>query len=311
MHSGYAINTFLGSILVIILIYLEYVNSRYSSDRVQKRRFCYLLIITFIFLATDFLYSLPGGENSVIHMILNFIPVVLSVCVLIVFGRLFKLIAFVAVTLLLVSYTVLLCAGIIDILARPIWPFLAAFLLYTYFIIVQKETMIDNLTEFENRYSFNEFVNGLSRRKAGESWNVTIIDLDRTRDINNTYGHLEGDNAIRSLAAVLKNCVRKTDFVARYGGDEFALVTRAENNVEGLIKEIKTELDKYNQKSRKPYILDIVCGSDIYTTGKNKSIDEFLKHIDEMMHSRKQEHRRTGDVETTDRAQAAGPGGTV
>ncbi|MCL2244605.1 MAG: GGDEF domain-containing protein [Treponema sp.] len=310
------LNTFLGSILVIILIYVEYVNSRYSSDRVQKKRFCYLLIITFIILLADFVYSLSGGISYGIHMVLNFIPVLLTVCVLLMFSRIFKVITFIAVPLLLVLFMVGVCAhtssgdSIISVYAKPIWPFLAAFLLYTYFIIVQKETRIDNLTGFENRYSFNEFVNGLSRRKASESWLILIIDMDRTRDINNNYGHLEGDNAIRSLAAVIKNCVRKTDFVARYGGDEFALVTKSETSADVIIKDIKEELSRYNEKSRKPYKIGIICGSDIYKTGTNRQVEEFINHIDSMMHDQKQEHRRTSDEQTASRPQAAA-GGTV
>ena len=311
MHPGYVLNTFLGSLLVIILIYVEYITSRYSSDRVQKKRFCYLLIITFLFLITDFLYSLPGGTNYAIHMVLNFIPVLLAVCVLVIFSRIYKIITFVAVPLLLILFMVGVCTDIISVSAKPIWPFLSAFFLYTYFIIVEKETRIDNLTGLENRYSFNEFANGISRRKAGESWLVLIIDIDRTRDINNTYGHLEGDNAIRSFSAVLKNCVRKTDFVARYGGDEFAVVTKSESNIESLIKDIKEELSRYNEKSRKPYKIDVICGYDVYKTGTLKPVEEFLKHIDDMMHEQKQERRRTSDVQTPDRLQAAGSGGTV
>jgi len=311
MHPGYVLNTFLGSLLVIILIYVEYVNSRYSSDRVQKKRFCYLLVVTLVFLLTDFLYSLPGGTNYVIHMVLNFIPVLLTACVLVIFSKTYKVITFIIVPLLLILFMVGLCINFISVSAKPIWPFLTAFLLYTYFIIVQKETRVDNLTGFENRYSFNEFANGLSRRRAGESWVVLIIDLDRTRDINNTYGHLEGDNAISSLAIVLRNCIRKTDFVARYGGDEFALITKSESDVEKLIKEIKEELSRYNEKSRKPYKIDIVCGYDVYKTGTHKPVEEFLNQIEEMMHGKKQEHRRTSDAETSERLQAAGSGGTV
>jgi len=257
------------------------------------------------------LYSLPGGTNYVIHMVLNFIPVLLTVCVLVIFSKMFKVITFIIVPLLLVLFMVGLCTDFINVYAKPIWPFLGAFFLYTYFIIVQKETRIDNLTGFENRYSFNEYANSLSQRKAGESWIVLIIDLDRTRDINNTYGHLEGDNAIRSLAAVLKNCLRKTDFVARYGGDEFALVTKSESNIDNLIKDIKEELSRYNEKSRKPYKIEVVFGSDVYKTGTQKPVEEFLQHIDDMMRDQKQEHRRMSDIETSDRLQAAGSGGTV
>jgi diguanylate cyclase (GGDEF)-like protein len=50
---------------------------------------------------------------------------------------------------------------------------------------------------------------------------VMSIDVDRLKDVNDTYGHVAGDELLRGAAAVLVNSLRETDFVARIGGDEF------------------------------------------------------------------------------------------
>jgi diguanylate cyclase (GGDEF)-like protein len=126
-----------------------------------------------------------------------------------------------------------------------------------------------------------------------------MIDIDDIRVINNTYGHLEGDNALRKLAAVIKTCVRSTDFASRYGGDEFILATKVEYGIEDLLKKIKEELVKYNEKNKKPYQLSISYGFDMYTAGT--PIEEFINHLDELTKKQKMDLRRTGDEKTGER----------
>jgi len=160
---------------------------------------------------------------------------------------------------------------------------------------------MDNLTGFKNRYSFNEFTDDLSKRRTGESWIISKIDMDNTRKLNSTYGHLEGDNALRSLAAVIKSCVKKTDFAARYDGDEFVLASKLKNgqdrkNVENYMKDIKDALSRHNEKSQKPYKIGIVYGYGVYTADGNISINDFMKDIDDHMHREKEDRRRTGDA---------------
>jgi diguanylate cyclase (GGDEF)-like protein len=180
--------------------------------------------------------------------------------------------------------------------AKIIWYCIAALFLYIYLKTAKNEARIDTLTGLGNRYSFNEFTGGLSRQKSGESWIIVKLDLDHTKEINNAYGYLEGDNAICRLASVIKNCVRKTDFTARYSGDEFIIATKLEYGIENLIKKIREELASYNEKSRKPYRLEISYGFDIFKTDGSRQIEEFLNHIDELMYKHKEERRRAGDT---------------
>jgi diguanylate cyclase (GGDEF)-like protein len=245
MHPAYVpLNTFFGSLLVIILVYAENVTNRYSSNYKHTKLFRCLLIAAFVLMLADFLLSLFHGGNQIISMI---------------------------------------------------WPIGAALLLYKYFSIVHKETKVDNLTGFGNRYSFNEFTTDLSRRKTVESWIMVMIDLDETKRINFTYGHLEGDEALRNLASIIKKCSRKTDHVFRYGGDEFVLATKLKYGVEELMKCIKEEVASHNAKKQKPYIIEITYGFDIFTTDKSRSIDDLMKHIDELLCRQKDDRRRTGD----------------
>jgi diguanylate cyclase (GGDEF)-like protein len=107
---------------------------------------------------------------------------------------------------------------------------------------------------------------------------------------------MEGDNALRDMAAIIKKCVRGTDFAARYGGDEFVLATRVENGIADLINAIKIEAIKLNEKNIRPYKIDISYGFGIYTADGTSPIGTFLNHIDELMYKQKEEHRRAGDI---------------
>jgi len=84
----------------------------------------------------------------------------------------------------------------------------------------------DSVTGLSNRAAFLERL-GLEfarARRSGTRFAVLYLDLDHFKDINDTLGHPTGDKLLRAVAERLKNCVRETDMVARFGGDEFAVL---------------------------------------------------------------------------------------
>jgi len=185
-----------------------------------------------------------------------------------------------------------------SIYTKIIWPFISALLLFIYLFLIIKENKIDSLTGLDNRYSFFELTGRISRSRSGESWMFAMVDINNFRSINEIYGNLEGDNALRNFAQIVKKCSRKTDFAARYGGDEFVLVNKAENGLDNLISKINQELNIHNDNNEKPYNIEISYGIDTYTADGNKSIDDFLSHIDKFMHKHTDESRRAGDLKT-------------
>jgi diguanylate cyclase (GGDEF)-like protein len=184
-----------------------------------------------------------------------------------------------------------------------------------YFFIIQTDSKIDALTGLGNRNSFNEFVSKLSaaggihsrpkfpeqrlfkRKSPFDSYSIVMIDMDHFKAINDTLGHLEGDNALRDMAGIIKNCVRNSDFAARYGGDEFILAVRAEYDIVSLLGRIQAAIDDLNAKNERPYKLQISYGHDVYNVHSGISITDFLKHIDGLMYKHKNERRRSSDKE--------------
>jgi diguanylate cyclase (GGDEF)-like protein len=106
---------------------------------------------------------------------------------------------------------------------------------------------------------------------------------------------LEGDNALRDMAAIIKGCIRHSDFAARYGGDEFVLATKAEYDIEKLLERLQQAITLQNEKKARPYKIEISYGYDVFTPHSDQSIEKFLAHIDGLMYQNKAERRRKED----------------
>ena len=96
----------------------------------------------------------------------------------------------------------------------------------TRFEQTQHESHTDPLTGLPNRRSLDrQFETGLAQAARSEgSVSVIVLDLDRLKEINDTYGHEAGDRALRTIGSVLRTTVRQTDLCARFAGDEFIVV---------------------------------------------------------------------------------------
>lgn len=80
----------------------------------------------------------------------------------------------------------------------------------------------DSLTGFLNRRSFEEKIEKFLRKPMSYG-TFFMMDMDNFKSVNDTYGHLAGDELILTFVNIIKNCVREQDFVCRVGGDEFAI----------------------------------------------------------------------------------------
>jgi diguanylate cyclase (GGDEF)-like protein/PAS domain S-box-containing protein len=89
-----------------------------------------------------------------------------------------------------------------------------------------KRALRDSLTGLPNRAAFVERLQEAfaSGKRGGRGFAVLYLDLDRFKEVNDTLGHAAGDRLLQEVAARLKGAVRDTDFIARFGGDEFAIL---------------------------------------------------------------------------------------
>ncbi len=92
--------------------------------------------------------------------------------------------------------------------------------------MLARQTRVDASTGILNRPSWEAAVESELRRvkRGGASASLMMIDIDHFKTINDRYGHLAGDEVIRSTASVIQGCIREMDVPGRYGGDEFGLL---------------------------------------------------------------------------------------
>ncbi|MEG6566695.1 sensor domain-containing diguanylate cyclase [Thermoanaerobacterium saccharolyticum] len=91
---------------------------------------------------------------------------------------------------------------------------------------ISKRSITDPLTKTYNRRFFDQILHDSIAKSSIEKTPVSLImlDVDRFKQINDTYGHMVGDTVLREIASRIKNCVRNNDIVARYGGEEFSVI---------------------------------------------------------------------------------------
>jgi diguanylate cyclase (GGDEF)-like protein len=156
---------------------------------------------------------------------------------------------------------------------------------------LEAESLTDALTGLNNRRGF--MIHGeqhlkLARRNL-EPIVMLFIDLDRFKEINDTYGHAEGDRALQETAAVLKRSLRESDIKARIGGDEFVglALNASEAGAQALRVRLETALTDINVQRNLPYTLTCSVGLFRCQPEPSVTMEELLKRADELMYEEK------------------------
>src|SRR5262249_42309539 len=91
---------------------------------------------------------------------------------------------------------------------------------------IYRLTTVDGLTQIANRRFFEDTLEREVSRshRYGRDLSLVMMDLDRFKDVNDSYGHLSGDQVLKRVAQALQERIRREDTLARYGGEEFALL---------------------------------------------------------------------------------------
>lgn len=155
----------------------------------------------------------------------------------------------------------------------------------------------DLLTGAYNRNYFNEtIVRDIERAKRhDEHLSFIMLDVNGFKLINDTYGHLHGDGVLRACADILRQCVRKSDFLCRYGGDEFVIVTPQQTCKDNkpLFDRIRKATVQWNaQFAMNDYELSFSIGCAVWRKGKD--VLEVLHKADSAMYQDKQKRNTRG-----------------
>ena len=147
-------------------------------------------------------------------------------------------------------------------------------------IKVEREASCDPLTGIANRRGFDRTLPTLiaAARASGTTLSLVMLDLDHFKKINDSYGHVVGDRVLLCAADSLVNGVRKADFVARRGGDEFAVVLvgasldQATKYLDTLIRRVASQEYEYQTDPRKTLRFTMSCGIAELAPGETEAM---------------------------------------
>ena len=162
------------------------------------------------------------------------------------------------------------------------------------FAEIKKLSQTDELTGLNNRRGF---ANALEEILSGESVSQIIsiisIDMDNLKQINDVYGHAEGDFALKQLSRILKKCLNMHEVCARFGGDEFSAVLISDDPRRGdeFIAKFNALMEKTSAGLNKPYSLHASIGVSELTGRDTNHIVASMKEADEKMYLNKRENK--------------------
>jgi diguanylate cyclase (GGDEF)-like protein len=159
------------------------------------------------------------------------------------------------------------------------------------YLKIHKLAYLDELTQTFSRRAILDHGRAsinLSNRSQFP-FSVLLIDLDNLKQVNDQYGHIIGDQALKTVAQVIRQNLREEDAVGRYGGDEFIVILRdtnvkgAENTTNRLVNEIETASKERNMP------LSVSIGICQYNPG-DYSFEEILHKADQALYAAKEIH---------------------
>ena len=152
---------------------------------------------------------------------------------------------------------------------------------------IEQMISVDPLTRLNNRKQLIYYFEHAVQNDEEDTVYLLLIDVNKFKNINDTYGHIEGDEALIRVADALRNGCSKYPYranISRYGGDEFVILVKADNGqmVEDLKTRINAELDILNNNAKTPYDLTISIGASKLIKGL--SLNELISAADKLMY---------------------------
>jgi diguanylate cyclase (GGDEF)-like protein len=155
---------------------------------------------------------------------------------------------------------------------------------------IQELAMIDHLTNIMNRRTgLEKLYEKVNNKRDGTMFCIIFIDINNLKDVNDMYGHNEGDELILAITNGIQKHLLQEDIFCRMGGDEFmiAFESTGDESRENIIQEIKTTLEKMTNHSHKPYEYSISAGMHRFVAKAGVNINDMIEIADTAMYADK------------------------
>ena len=209
-----------------------------------------------------------------------------------------------AVIISILSAEVWLMADIYSghIYSHPAIPAWNSIMRLGFFLIVAFSLLeIKKLLEKEQTSARTDFLTGVANSRAfysfaqieidrsvrfSRAFTIAYIDIDNFKQVNDTRGHIQGDNLLQSVAKTIKDNIRSIDIVSRLGGDEFAILFSETNeeNAKTALNKVQKELLSIVKDNNWPVTFSIGA----VTCCKSCDLDELIKEADKLMYTVKE-----------------------
>ncbi|MDT7780417.1 MAG: two-component system, cell cycle response regulator [Acidobacteriota bacterium] len=158
-------------------------------------------------------------------------------------------------------------------------------------------SLTDELTGLYNQRGFLALAEQQLRaaHRTGQIFSLLYADMDGLKQINDTYGHQEGSQALKQLAEILRGCFRGADTIARIGGDEFAILMAdtTPSSIEIPLARLQEHLLSYNMREVHDYQLSLSVGAVCVNPADECSIADLLMKADQAMYETKKRKRQS------------------
>lgn len=171
-----------------------------------------------------------------------------------------------------------------------IWSSITISLLIAQTNLQSDQVYLDHLTGIFNRRQLDIYLADRIRlAKNGHPLSCIMLDINHFKSVNDTLGHVIGDEALKDAANILKSSIRKGDILSRYGGDEFVILTDIKSDavLQNLLTRIRAQAEQFNATQQKPYSLSFSAGFAIYDPKSGWSMERYLEHVDALMYQDK------------------------
>jgi len=165
----------------------------------------------------------------------------------------------------------------------------------------------DQMTGLYNRFGYESKALPLYEDSLYNKTSLTVmfVDINYMKHINDVYGHIQGDNAIRAVVSTINETIGDDAIGVRLGGDEFLVIAPdCEENKASKIKEsIISKLDKKNKEKTDPYDISVSIGYVVSDpiSRKEATLQDYIREADNKMYEIKKEMHRILDRRKSDR----------
>ena len=155
-----------------------------------------------------------------------------------------------------------------------------------------KKAQYDLLTRIYNRSTAQDMIISALSINSGQKNAFIMMDVDKFKLINDTYGHNIGDVVLRTVADTLKETFRKSDVVSRFGGDEFCVLMQNIGAEEDVVKKCTEFIDKLSAKSISSFDIHTNVSIGYCIDDRSMTFEEVYQHADKALYDSK--HKGTG-----------------